>query len=202
MQQSIDQLKELLADISRRSFQRPLIGGTGGNISARIPGTARVMVTPSGISLADVTRDVIIECELDGTIVKAPLGLKPSKETSFHLGVYELRSDINAIVHVHPPYSTAFANQGKPLPMSTVSAQVRLKLVPCIDTALPGSVELREYVLTAVKNNPDKNAFLMKEHGILALGPDLTVAYYTADLIEDTAFIAFLDLGIKKFQGI
>jgi L-fuculose-phosphate aldolase len=202
MNQSIKQLKELLADISRRSFHRHLIGGTGGNISARIPGTDRVLVTPSGISLADVLPDALIECELDGTIVKAPEGLKPSKEMFFHLGVYELRPDIHAVVHVHPPYSTAFANQGKPLPMSTVSAQVRLKLVPCIDTALPGSAELKGYVLTAVKNNPDTNAFLMKEHGILALGPDLTNAYYTADLIEDTAFIAFLDQGIKNFQGI
>ncbi len=199
MKQSIDQLKELLADISRRSFHRHLIGGTGGNISARIPGTRRALVTPSGISLSDVTRDVIIECKLDGTVVQAPEGLKPSKETSFHLGVYGLRTDINAIVHVHPPYSTAFANQGTPLPMSTVSAQVRLKMVPCIETALPGSPELKEFVLTAVKTNRDKNAFLMKEHGILALGPDLTAAYYTADLIEDTAFIAFLDFTIRNF---
>jgi len=39
---------------------------------------------------------------------------------------------------------------------------------------------------------------LMKEHGILALGPDLKTAYYIADLVEDTAKIAFLTENIRS----
>ena len=32
----------------------------------------------------------------------------------------------------------------------------------------------------------------MKEHGILAVAPDLKTAFYLADLVEDTAKIAFI----------
>ena len=38
---------------------------------------------------------------------------------------------------------------------------------------------------------------LMKEHGILTLGKDLKEAYYLADLVEDTAKIAFIEANIR-----
>ena len=37
----------------------------------------------------------------------------------------------------------------------------------------------------------------MKEHGILTLGADLKTAFYLADLVEDTAKIAFIEGNIK-----
>jgi len=37
----------------------------------------------------------------------------------------------------------------------------------------------------------------MREHGILALGLDLSNAYYLSDLVEDTAKIAFIEGNIK-----
>ncbi|HDQ15051.1 MAG TPA: class II aldolase/adducin family protein [Sediminispirochaeta sp.] len=190
------ELQEQLADFSRRSFNRHLIGGTGGNNSVRIPESGHVLITPSGISLADVEPDGLIECTLDGEVIEAPKGFKPSKETSFHLGIYKLRPEVNSIFHVHPPYSTGFANLMEPLPMATVSAAVRLKHVPCVGSALPGSDELRELILEAVEKYPESEAFILKEHGIVALGPDIPSAFYTADLIEDTAKIAFVEKTI------
>ena len=190
-------LQEQLADFTRRSFVRHLIGGTGGNNSVRLPEGDRILITPSGVSLADAAADELIECTLDGEVIHAKEGLKPSKETGFHLGIYKLRPEIGSIFHVHPPYSTGFANLMEPLPMVTVSAAVRLKHLPCVETALPGSDDLREYLLDAVKENPDSGAFLLKEHGIVALGPDIPGAFYKADLIEDTAKIAFVEKTLR-----
>ena len=188
----IDLLRDQLAEFSRRSFNRRLVGGTGGNLSVRIPDTDRVLMTPTGISLGDVRPEENILVDLDGGILESPLGFKPSKETGFHLVAYRLKPDLGAVAHVHPPYATAFANRMRPLPMSTVSAQANLKHVPCVESFWPGSTELREAVRRGIEENPDANTFLMKEHGIMSMGRDLKHAYYLADLAEDTAKIAYL----------
>jgi len=186
-----------LSQYSKKSFQRGLISGTGGNLSVRIPGEDAVLITPSGISLDDVTPEINILVSLEGKILSAPPGLKPSKETSFHLAAYRLRPNIHALAHVHPPYATAYANKRLPLPLVTVSARLNLKHVPCIECAIPGSCELHDLVSAGLSANPEARAILMKEHGILTLGKDLMEAFYLADLVEDTAKIAFIEANIK-----
>jgi ribulose-5-phosphate 4-epimerase/fuculose-1-phosphate aldolase len=99
---AVNRSRKELSQYSKKSFQRGLVSGTGGNLSVRIPGEDRVLITPSGISLDDVTPEINILVTLEGKILSAPPGLKPSKETSFHLAAYQLRSDINALAHVHP----------------------------------------------------------------------------------------------------
>jgi L-fuculose-phosphate aldolase len=196
--ESQSRLREELAEISRRAYHRGLVSGTGGNISVRIPGTDLVLITPTAVSLADITPEINLLVKIDGTIVDKPPGHKPSKETAFHLAVYQLRPDAGAVAHVHPPYATAFSNQSRPLPLATISGRVGLTAVPVIACAHPGSEELCGFVKDGLRENPGLKAMLMKEHGIITVGPDLKTAYYLADLVEDTAKIAFLELLISK----
>ena len=42
---------------------------------------------------------------------------KPSVETPLHLGIYKKRPEINAIVHVHSLYATAFAVARQNIPV-------------------------------------------------------------------------------------
>ena len=190
-------LRKELAEFSRRAFQRGLVSGTGGNISVRIPNNDKVLVTPSGVSLGDVEPDANLLLNFGGSILDNPLGLIPSKESSFHLVVYQLRPDVGAVAHLHPPYATAYSNMERPLPLVTVSSRVILKEVPWIECALPGSKELCGYVHEGIEKHPTVRAMLMKEHGILTLGADLKIAFYLADLVEDTAKIAFIAGNIK-----
>jgi L-fuculose-phosphate aldolase len=192
----IEKLRVELADYSVRSFNRQMVSGAGGNLSVRVPGTDTVLITPTGISLGEVKPEQNILVDMDGNIIDSPMGLKGSKETSFHLGAYQLRPDIGAISHVHPLYATAYSNLGIDLPLVTVSSRVGLKHVPCVDCYLPGSKELREVVCDGIRSYPDSNALLMKEHGILAMGVNLTQAYNIADLVEGTAKIAYVTQSI------
>ena len=196
--ETVVRLRHELSDISKRAFLRNLVGGTGGNISARIPGSDKVLITPSGVSLADVEPETNLLVRLDGTILENPLNLLPSKETGFHLAIYELRPDVGAIAHVHPAYATAYSRGGKPLPMATITARMILKEVPAIESALPGSRELCEFVKGGIVRHPGVKALLMTEHGILALGPDIKAAYYLADLVENTAQVAFVAGNINN----
>jgi len=190
-------LRKELADFSRRSFHRGLVSGTGGNISVRVPNTDQVLITPSGVSLGDVEPEANLLLNLEGAVLDKPCGLVPSKESSFHLAVYQLRSDAGAIAHLHPPYATAYSNKGRSLPLVTVSSRVILKEVPWVDCALPGSKELCDFVQGGIKKHPHVRAMLMKEHGILTVGADLKMAFYLADLVEDTAKVAFIADNIK-----
>jgi len=190
--ETVNRLRRELSDYSKRSFQRGLVSGTGGNISVRVPGTDRILITASGVSLADVEPESNLLVTQEGTILDRLPGLIPSKETAFHLVVYQLRPEVGAVVHVHPPYATAYANRMKPLPLATTQARANLKEVPWIECALPGSKELCDFVREGIKQYPAAKALLMKEHGILTVGPDLRTAYYLADLVEDTAKIAFI----------
>jgi L-ribulose-5-phosphate 4-epimerase len=197
----IIRLRRELSDFSKRAFNRRLVSGTGGNMSVRIPGTDEVLITPTGISLADIEPEINLLMNLDGAILENPCDLKSSKETGFHLAAYRLRPDAGAVAHLHPPYATAYSNRLKPLPMVTVSARGVLKEVPCIESATAGSRELSEYVQEGLKKYPSVKAMLMREHGILAVGPDLSTVYYLSDLVEDTAKIAFIEGNIKTTEG-
>ena len=193
----IDLLRQELAEYSKRSFHRGLTGGTGGNLSARILGTDTVLITPSGISLEDVEPEECIIVNLGGEVVDCRADLEPSKETSFHVEVYKMRPDIHALAHLHPPYATAFSNKVSSLPLVTVQARIKLVNVPSVRSAMPGSDDLCESVCSGLERFPDVRAFLMKEHGILALGRDIKNAYHLADLLEDTARMAFIEAKIK-----
>jgi L-ribulose-5-phosphate 4-epimerase len=191
-------LRKELADFSIRSFNRGLVSGTGGNMSVRIPGTDEVLITPTGISLGDITPEMNLLMTLDGTVLESPWGLKSSKETGFHLAAYRLRPETGAVAHLHPPYATAYANKMKPLPLVTVSARGVLKEVPWIESAPAGSPELSKYVQEGLSTFlAQVRVILMREHGTLALGADLATAYYLTDLAEDTAKIAFIEGNIR-----
>jgi len=196
--EAVSRLRKELAEFSNRSFNRGLVSGAGGNISVKIPDTDQVLITPTGVSLADVDPKANLLVRLDGTILESLFDFKPSKETSFHLVVYQLRPDVGAVSHVHPPYATAYANKERSLPLVTVNSRIILQEVPCIGCAAPGSQELRDFVHGGITQYLLAKAFLMKEHGILALGPDLKTAYYISDLVEDTAKIAFLTEHIRR----
>ena len=190
-EEMIRHYRQVLSEYSKRSFARGLIGGTGGNLSLRIPDTDTVLITPTGISLEEIEPDINVLVDLDGNIIESPRGFKGSKETFFHLSAYRIRPDVLAVAHLHPPYATAYSCKNAPLPLATVSARLILKDVPCIPCFNPGSKELADSVTQALTAKAGLKALLMQDHGILALGPDLGAAYYTADLVEHTAQVAY-----------
>ena len=154
-------------DIIRYSalvYQKGLVSAAGGNVSARLGGD--MLITGSNVPLRAVTYEGLVLCDAEGHVKRAAQGLKPSKETRFHLDVYRLRPEINYIIHAHPTYSVLWTLQKKPLPLYTESAKLKL--------------------------GEDTRAFLMEGHGILVMGKTMEECFDQAELLEDTAKIAFL----------
>jgi ribulose-5-phosphate 4-epimerase/fuculose-1-phosphate aldolase len=182
----------------RRAFDRGLVGGAGGNISVRVPGREEALISATGVSLGDMTRDTVVRVDFGGKVLEACCNHRPSKETGFHLCAYRLRPHVSAVVHLHPPFATAFAVRGKELPLVTDGAFTTLKRVPVLGYGPSGSPELHRLVEEGLRKYEDCKAMLLERHGMFTMGPNLAVAYILADLVEDTAKIALLSRLIPE----
>ncbi|MGE5599570.1 MAG: class II aldolase/adducin family protein, partial [Bacteroidota bacterium] len=110
--------------------------------------------------------------------------------------VYRDRPDVNAVVHAHPPVSTAFAVAGIPL-AKCVLPEVIITLggIPLADYGTPSTEEIPRAIARYLK---DHNAFLLENHGALTLGPDVFTAYHRMETMEHFAQIS---LAARQLGG-
>ena len=186
-------LAEELSRYARLCYDRGLVGATGGNLSARVPGRDLFLVTASGVSLRDVAPANLVVIDDLGQEVEVPEGLLASKEIQFHLAIFKLRPQVHAVIHLHPPHATAYAVLNQAVPLATISAIRKLKQGPVVPEARPGSKELAANVGECLKAAaPEASVLLLHHHGIVTFGSTLEEAFNHAELAEDTAKIAYL----------
>ena len=185
------EIKKMLVLYTQRAYDRGLVGGTGGNLSARLNDGLHMVITPSGLSLKDTTLDNLVTVNVETHQHQAPEGFIPSKEFHFHADIYCLRPEVCAVAHVHPPYCTAFAVKRRDIPCVT-DAAFKQPPIPRVTFAPSGTQELRNNVAEAIKANPGCHVLLLEAHGIAALGADVVKAYDLADLTEEMARIGYM----------
>jgi L-fuculose-phosphate aldolase len=160
-----------------------LVVGTWGNISARVPGEALMAITPTGVDYDEITPDGIVIMDYNGNVIDG--NLLPSIEFPLHSAIYKAREDVNAVMHTHSTYSTAFAIARKPIPAAAedlvqiVGGDVRVG-----EYHLPGSAELGPEV---VKSLEGRNAAILANHGALAAGKDLKETMKIINVVEKSA---------------
>lgn len=178
-------IKETICEVGRRLYDKNLLVACDGNISYRVS-DREIWVTPTGVSKGFMTPDMLALLDIDGNVLNENV---PSSEVKMHLNIYKKRPDIRAIVHAHPPFSTAFAAAGRALDKKYLTELVMtLGDVPITEFALPGSDEL------ALSCDPylSKNALLLRNHGALSWDTTLYGALYKMETIEQTAKVTFL----------
>ena len=107
-----DLLRQQLADCHRMMVMADLLDYSG-HVSARVPGSSRVLILPRDASRAAVTPEQMCVVNLDGKVLEGK-GPVPT-ETAIHLGVYRAREDVSAVGHGHPPHSTLFTMVERPM---------------------------------------------------------------------------------------
>src|SRR5678815_3729734 len=96
--------------VCRRLYDRGLIAGAEGNVSARLAADV-ILATPAGRCKGDLESGDLVELSLDGT--PRDKDRSPSTEIRMHLRIYHRRRDVAAVVHAHPPTATGFAVAGE-----------------------------------------------------------------------------------------
>ncbi len=173
--------------------------GSGGNVSVRINDSA-MAITPSSVKYQELSVDDICVVGFDNSAIEVKAGLKPSIEAGLHGIIYQNRPDVNSVVHTHQVYGSVFAVMNMPIPALFDEVSFALgQIIDVIPYALSGSPELAANVGGKLSNNA--NAYLIQNHGILALGKNLDKAILHAELLEKVAHIYCLALSTGKPVG-
>ena len=177
--------REAVCRVGKLLYDRGYVAANDGNISVRV-GEGRLLITPSGVSKGRMTPDMLLVTDLDGTVIEG--NRHPSSEGKMHLEAYRGRPDVNAVVHAHPPVSTAFAVCRRGLETPYLSELVAgLGQVPCTPSfAMLSTEEVPQSVRPYLA---DHNALLLANHGALAWGGDLWEAFDRLETVEHTAKI-------------
>ena len=180
-------LRNDIVEIGRRLWLRGFVASNDGNISVRV-GPDRLLMTPASVSKGFMTAEMMVVTDLEGRVVEAAPGRKPSSEALMHLVVYRERPDVNAVVHAHPPIATGFAVAGIALDRAVLAEVVTtLGGIPIAGYATPSTQELADTVAPLIRSH---DGVLLANHGAVALGRDLYSAYYKMETIEHFANIS------------
>ena len=154
-----------------------------GNVSVCTGST--ILLTPSQQDKERLTPDMILELDMDGNVLYAKEGLRPSVEYRMHAMLYRVRPDIGAVVHNHSTYATAYAMAGKPI---ASEAHLELNLLfGEIPVAPYGMIGTEAIYAGLVPLMQDYHVALLENHGLLAVGPDLVTAFSRAEAAEKMA---------------
>ena len=107
-----------------------------------------------------------------------------------HLAVYELRPEIKAVVHAHPPTATGFSVAGIPLDRAVLAEVVTtLGSIPIAEYGTPSTPQLADAVRQFIEAH---DGLLLANHGALTVADELLGAYYKMETLEHFARISLV----------
>ena len=170
---------------ARQMYALNLVGGTSGNVSVRVPGAERVLITPSSLPYETLKPEDMVLIGFNGEVYTK--GRDPSLEHIIHLKMYRVREDVGAVFHTHSLYASALAFLNEPLPA----------LLEEMVVYLGGQIEVAEYGQTGTDDLAEKAskalgaraAVLLANHGALCVGHTLAKGLHVAQALERTAQI-------------
>lgn len=184
--------------VCRRLYERGLVAGADGNVSIRLS-KDRLLATPTGRSKGFIGDNDLVVCDVQGKQTGGKLRL--TTEIKIHLVAYELRDDVCAVVHAHPPYATAFAVAGEvPSEKLMPEAYIAVGKVALAPYGTPSTEELAEALRPFVQGH---DAILLSNHGAMTLGRDVVAAYHRMEALEQLCRITFITrvLGSARQLG-
>jgi len=194
-------LREELVSCVQGLFSKGFMSSGGGNHSIRIPGTDKILITPSGYPRSHLKPDDIIIIDSKGKLIEG--SLRPTIEVPFHTEIYKKRLDINAVCHTHSSYSQALAISAK-LEATKVDGIYALevtsdfslpralgKWLPVLEYRQLGSRSLAKLVgeMCVFDSNSLKPAgsILLLNHGVIGAGRCIHEARFMVELLEEWA---------------
>lgn len=184
MELSYKMIREQICDVCYKMWQRGIVAANDGNVSVKLE-DGSFLCTPTGISKSMITPNMLVRTDIEGHVLEAEEGYRPSSEMKMHFRCYTERPDVGAVVHAHPPVSTTFAAAQIPLDAYCVMENVvQTGAVPVAPYATPSTDEVAESVAPLLASH---DAMLLARHGALTVGADLTAAYYKMESLEQYA---------------
>ena len=180
MAYTIDEARELVLKAGLELCEAGLVARTWGNISARVSDTQYV-ITPSGRAYDTLTKeDIVLVNIADGAYEGE---VNPSGEKGVHAVVYELRPDMNFVIHTHQNYASALSVLEKDFPVEEKG--ILGSRIPCAGYGMYATEQLVNNVKEQIRKHEDSKAVLMKYHGALCYGKNYEEAFAVAYELEE-----------------
>ncbi len=188
MSKTEEQKQQLVRCI--RMLERAGIMDYNGHASIRLTGE-RMLINIGSCQRSQLTTDDICTIDFDGNIIEA--NGKPPLEFHLHAGVYKARSDVDAVIHCHPNWSTILSTAGAPyLPVYAQGSLVYP--LPVLDS--PNSINNVDMAKRLTDVLGDRPAALMKAHGAVTMGKSLVDAFVLLNYLEDNAYRQYMSAQI------
>ena len=182
------ELRQLIVEIGRRIYESGFVAASDGNVSARLA-DGTILTTPTMVCKGRMSEDMLVLVDIDGSKLRRD-ERNPSSEFSMHRMIYQLRPDVHAIVHAHPPFGTGFAVANVPLDKPLLSEVIlTLGCVPLTGYGTPSTEELPQSLAPFI---PHHDALLLANHGAVAYGPELETAFARMETLEHFAKITLV----------
>jgi ribulose-5-phosphate 4-epimerase/fuculose-1-phosphate aldolase len=188
--------KEEFCSFCRLLYDRHLVTGVGGNVSARTGN--RFFVTPSGYSLRALSPDMVVTLDQKGRVLE---GGVPTKDVGMHMGVLGIRPHINVVCHVHGAFIIAASVLMDPgpdvMPPITPGFTYFAHPLVMVPFGVPGT---KEFVTATTEqfSHPECRALLLQNHGLVTTGESLEEAVNIAEEIDEAARIYLMTDGKAK----
>lgn len=179
--------RKQVADLMSRLYTCRLTTTSGGNISLRLTDDL-FCITPSKLDKAHLTADLIAIVTMEGENLTPHLPL--SIESEMHRQALLTRKDMQAVVHAHPNYASAFTAMKRPVNTRLLAESWFLLEEPAFAPyARMGTVDLADAVAKCLKTS---NVVLMENHGVLTVGTTLVEAFDLIEVLENSAKMTYI----------
>jgi len=180
-----DPVKPLIAqlvEVGRDAAGRGLVLASAGNLSARIPGEAAFVVTGAGTWFDRLEAADFSVLAFGGAVLSG--NPTPSSEWKLHARTYEVRPDVQSVIHLHPLATVVLDACGIPLRLITLDHAYYLGSVGRVPYAPNGSDELAD---TAAEVSRSVDAVILAHHGSSTMADTIAMAYRRALYLEEAA---------------
>ena len=178
---AIKQLKTNIIAIGRLLWEKDLVSGLNGNISARLEEDT-ILLTAHSTCLGLLHEKDILVMKLDGQLLEEG---SVSTEKLLHTEIYKNFPQVLAVIHTHTTFTNAYFLKHENFIPSTFEAKFYLGEVKSIEQRTPSVTEAGP-VIEILRNN---NMAVLKNHGVVAMGKDLFDCFLLIQGLEDAVKI-------------
>ena len=197
----IQELREKVALGSRVLAKFELVDYLG-HLSARIPGSDRVLIRARGAEQGDqrrMTPEQVSLVDLEANHLEGEY--RPPDETRLHTEVYKARPDVLAVVHTHQPLATIFGDLEKPiLPMQAVMATAVREEIPIYRSAR--KIMTAEQGAEMARVLGQGSTVHLQNHGVTIAGQSVEEVVIKAIWLEGQAKLTLLASMIGTPRGM
>ena len=161
------------------------------HITARVPGTEdQFLINEYGLGFGEVTASNLVKIDMDGNILDE--GDPRINITGYviHSAIHAARHDVTCVMHTHTPYGMAVsALERGLLPLQQEGYQFHERLAYHEFEGVAVDIDERERLVTDLG---DKNAMILRNHGLLTVGRSVAEAWIRMWQLEQACKIQVL----------